>query len=207
MEVYLPSQLEDTKTFYVNIDIVNGGGRAPPPPPPSPGCADFPSWWNVHQKVAIATLCLLLKAFQRLAEIFIESSAKSPLRVPGRDYTGPALRKASALSMSYATPNQWAAPHPTNELLHTQPMSYSIRYQWTTPHAFKQWATPYATNELRHIQKRSYSPSTPNQWATAHTERVQNSSEGCRVAQKGASLVRRVQGSSKGCTAAQKGTA
>jgi hypothetical protein len=24
-------------------------------PPPSPGWADFPSWWNVRQKVAIAT--------------------------------------------------------------------------------------------------------------------------------------------------------
>ncbi len=38
-------------------DIVKGGGRAPHHPHQTGPI--FPSWWNVRQKVAIATLCVL----------------------------------------------------------------------------------------------------------------------------------------------------
>ncbi len=44
-----------TTTLYMMVDKVKGGGRRPPHQPRP----NFPSWWNVRQKVAIATLCVL----------------------------------------------------------------------------------------------------------------------------------------------------
>ncbi len=41
-------------TLYVMVDIVKGGGSAPPPP--YQAGLIFPSWWNVRQKVTIASL-------------------------------------------------------------------------------------------------------------------------------------------------------
>ncbi len=40
------------------VDRVKGGGRTPPPHHHQPW-TEFPSWWNVRQKVAIATLYVL----------------------------------------------------------------------------------------------------------------------------------------------------
>ncbi len=49
-----------TTTLYVMVDIVKGVGvHAPPPLPPHKPGLIFPSWWNVCQKVAIATLYTL----------------------------------------------------------------------------------------------------------------------------------------------------
>jgi hypothetical protein len=45
--VYLPSQLEPAPQLVVMVDRVKWGGLI------------LPSWWNVRQKVAIATLCVL----------------------------------------------------------------------------------------------------------------------------------------------------
>jgi hypothetical protein len=47
-----------TTTLYVLVDIVKGGGCGVDPQPHQPGLI-FPSWWNVRQKVAVATLCAL----------------------------------------------------------------------------------------------------------------------------------------------------
>ncbi len=47
-------------TFYVMVDIViRGWACTPPPTQPHPPWLVLPSWWNVPQKVAIATLCTL----------------------------------------------------------------------------------------------------------------------------------------------------
>ena len=45
-----------TATLLVMVNVMKGGGRAPPP---SPAWAILPSWWNVRQKAAVATLCTL----------------------------------------------------------------------------------------------------------------------------------------------------
>ncbi len=46
-----------TATLYVMVNIMKGGGRAPPTPH-KPRLI-FPSCWNVRQKAAVATLCVL----------------------------------------------------------------------------------------------------------------------------------------------------
>ncbi len=45
-----------TAILYVRVTRVKGGGHAPPHPH-QPGLI-FPSWWNIRQKSAIATLCV-----------------------------------------------------------------------------------------------------------------------------------------------------
>ncbi len=45
-----------TATLYMMVNRVKGGGRAPHPHQPR---LIFPSWWDVRQKSAIATLCVL----------------------------------------------------------------------------------------------------------------------------------------------------
>ncbi len=45
-----------TATLYVMVTRVKGGGGAPHPQQPG---LNFPSWWNVRQKSAIATLFVL----------------------------------------------------------------------------------------------------------------------------------------------------
>ncbi len=46
-----------TTPLNVMVDKVKDGGRSPPPP--HQAGLIFPSSWNVHQKVAIAALCVL----------------------------------------------------------------------------------------------------------------------------------------------------
>ncbi len=46
-----------TATLYVMANLVKGVGVHPSPSQPG---LIFPSWWNVHQKAAVATLCVTL---------------------------------------------------------------------------------------------------------------------------------------------------
>jgi hypothetical protein len=56
--VYLPSQLERTHNFVCDGRYSENGGWACTPHHHQPGLI-FPSWWNVRQKMAVATQCNL----------------------------------------------------------------------------------------------------------------------------------------------------
>jgi hypothetical protein len=69
--VYLPSQLGAyTTTLYVigghAVDIVKWGGRRACTPQPHQAGLIFPSWWNIRQKLGIATLL-----YSVIAEILV----------------------------------------------------------------------------------------------------------------------------------------
>jgi hypothetical protein len=78
--VYLPSQLEhtpqNTTTLYVMVDIVKRVGVHPLPYPHQAGLI-FPSLWNLHQKVTIATLCVFCGRYCQLPNKFPVGLAKT----------------------------------------------------------------------------------------------------------------------------------
>jgi hypothetical protein len=79
--VYLPIQPEPhTATLYVMVTVVKGGGRACTHHPRQPGLI-FPSWWNVRQKAAVATLSRKLKT---------RSGARNRFQEPSLDLSGQA---------------------------------------------------------------------------------------------------------------------